>query len=140
GEFSGNPKGKNPSDIWDILMQDWEKEIWDIPNVKSNHVEKTIHPCQYPIELVERFVLALTDPDDWVLDPFAGVGSTMISALKNNRNVVGIEKYKKYIKEGQKRIEALKKGELKMRPINQPIYDPKKSKLSQPIKENSKAE
>jgi hypothetical protein len=49
GEYSSNPKGKNPSDIWEIVLRDWENEIWNIPNVKANHVEKTEHPCQYPI-------------------------------------------------------------------------------------------
>src|SRR5690606_32891781 len=58
GQLSGNPKGKNPSDIWEIIIQDWENELWNIPNVKSNHPEKTEHPCQYPIELVERCILA----------------------------------------------------------------------------------
>lgn len=96
GKYSGNPNGKNPSDIWEIVLNDWENEIWNIPNVKANHVEKTEHPCQYPIELVGRCVLALTDEDDWVLDPFAGVGSTLLASLKNDRNVIGIEKLKKY--------------------------------------------
>jgi len=48
GKLSGNPLGKNPEDVWDI------------PNVKSNHIEKTSHPCQFPVGLVERLVLALT--------------------------------------------------------------------------------
>ena len=46
GQPSGNPLGKNPSDYW-IVKQDWEREVWDIPNVKANHTEKTIHPCQF---------------------------------------------------------------------------------------------
>ncbi|MDY6806701.1 MAG: site-specific DNA-methyltransferase, partial [Cyanobacteriota bacterium] len=58
GQLSGNKKGKNPSDVWEIVVKDWEDGIWDIPNVKSNHPEKTNHPCQYPVELVERCVLA----------------------------------------------------------------------------------
>src|SRR5438045_1154959 len=58
GKYSGNPKGKNPSDVWEIILQDWENEIWEIPNVKANHREKTEYPCQYPIELIERYVLA----------------------------------------------------------------------------------
>ncbi len=74
GKLSGNPKGKNPSDIWEIVLKDWENELWNIPNVKSNHPEKTVHPCQYPIELDERCVLALTNENRWVLDPFNGVG------------------------------------------------------------------
>ena len=49
GKPSGNQLGKNPSDIWQIVAQDWEEELWNIPNVKANHPEKTIHPCQFPI-------------------------------------------------------------------------------------------
>jgi len=124
GELSGNPKGKNPADVWEILIKDWENELWDIPNVKSNHPEKTEHPCQYPIELVERCVLALTNEGSWVLDPFAGVGSTMIASIKNNRNVIGIEKEKKYVDITKQRIDKLFKGKLKIRPITQPIHKP----------------
>jgi len=131
GQYSSNPRGKNPSDIWEVVLNDWEKEIWNIPNVKSNHVEKTEHPCQYPIELVERCVLALTNENDWVLDPFAGVGSTVLASLKNNRNVIGIEKVKKYKDIGIKRVQEFENGSLRFRPIGQPIYDHTQSKLSQ---------
>ncbi|MFT3681251.1 MAG: site-specific DNA-methyltransferase [Ferruginibacter sp.] len=131
GQYSGNPQGKNPSDIWEIVLNDWENEIWNIPNVKANHVEKTEHPCQYPIELVERCVLALTNEDDWVLDPFAGVGSTVLASLKNNRNVVGIEKEKKYRDVGQQRVQDFLQGKLQFRPIGKPIYDHTQSKLSE---------
>jgi len=131
GEYSSNPSGKNPSDIWEIILEDWEKEIWNIPNVKSNHVEKTEHPCQYPIELVERCILALTNENDWVLDPFAGVGTTILASLKNNRNVIGIEKFRKYKDIGKLRIDEFENGVLKYRPLGTPIYDNTKSKLSQ---------
>lgn len=136
GQPSGNPLGKNPSDIWEIIEQDWDNAMWDIPNVKSNHPEKTVHPCQFPIELVERCVLALTNEGSWVLDPFAGVGSTVIGAIKNNRNGMGIEKEKDYCKIANKRIEDLKEGILKIRPINKPIHKPTgKDKVSQVPKE-----
>ncbi|WP_207435384.1 DNA-methyltransferase [Sabulibacter ruber] len=130
GQYSSNPIGKNPSDLWEIVLNDWENEIWNIPNVKANHLEKTEHPCQYPIELVERCILALTNEGDLVLDPFAGVGSTMLAALKTNRKVIGIEKYKKYITIGQERIDSFMSGSLKFRPINKPIYDHTQSNLS----------
>lgn len=61
GQSSCNPLGKNPGDLWEI------------PNVKSNHPEKTIHPCQFPVELIERLILSMTEKGDWVLDPFMGV-------------------------------------------------------------------
>ena len=124
GQISGNPLGKNPSDIWEIIQQDWDKEMWNIPNVKSNHPEKVDHPCQFPIELVERCVLALTEENSWVLDPFSGVGSTVIGAIKNNRNAIGIEKEDAYCKIAKQRIHELKEGTLKVRPINKPIHKP----------------
>lgn len=136
GKPSGNPLGKNPSDIWKIIVEDWENELWDIPNVKSNHPEKTEHPCQFPIELVERCVLALTNEDSWVLDPFAGVGSTIIAAIKNNRNCIGIEKESQYCKISNKRIEDLKEGNLRIRPINKPVHKPSQNdKVAQVPKE-----
>jgi adenine-specific DNA-methyltransferase len=124
GQPSGNPLGKNPSDIWEIIQQDWDTGMWNIPNVKSNHPEKVDHPCQFPIELVERCVLALTNENSWVLDPFSGVGSTVLGAIKNNRNAIGIEKEEAYCKIAKQRIEDLKEGRLKIRPINKPIHKP----------------
>lgn len=139
---SGNPLGKNPSDVWEIVLKDWESGFWDIPNVKSNHPEKTSHPCQFPVELVERCVLALTNPGSWVLDPFAGVGSSVIAAIKNGRNGLGIERDVQYCKLADNRIEAWKVGNLKLRPINKPIHAPSASdKVAQQptdwIKDNS---
>lgn len=124
GKPSGNPLGKNPSDIWEIVVKDWENELWNIPNVKSNHPEKSDHPCQFPVELVERCVLALTNENSWVLDPFAGVGSSLIAAIKNNRNAIGIDKEKKYCKITKERIQKLREGNLKLRPINKKIHVP----------------
>ena len=124
GQPSGNPLGKNPSDIWGILVQDWETALWNIPNVKANHPEKTLHPCQFPIELVERCVLALTDESDWVLDPFSGVGSAILAALKNNRRAIGCEKESEYVEIAQQRIEDLGAGRLRYRPLGKPVHQP----------------
>ena len=133
---SGNPLGKNPSDIWEIVAKDWETAMWNIPNVKSNHPEKTKHPCQFPIELVERCILALTNEESWVLDPYAGVGSTVIASIKNNRNVIGIEKEKEYCDIAKQRIIDFNEGKLKIRPINKPIHKPSANdKVSQVPKE-----
>jgi adenine-specific DNA-methyltransferase len=121
---SCNPRGKNPSDIWEIVAQDWESELWDIPNVKSNHPEKTIHPCQFPVELVQRCVLALTEEDDWVLDPFCGVGSTLIGALMHNRKAMGCEKEPKYVDLARKRIQDFYEGTLRIRPVGKQIHIP----------------
>ena len=56
--------------------------------LKLTHIEKTIHPCQFPVELVERCVLALTNEHERVLDPYMGVGSTILAALLHNRRAL----------------------------------------------------
>lgn len=112
GELSGNPLGKNPSDVWEI------------PNVKSNHVEKTIHPCQFPVELIERLVLALTNKGDLVFDPFMGVGTTAIAALMHERRAAGAEIVKEYVEIAKKRLELAERGMLRVRPMERQVYDP----------------
>lgn len=129
GLYSGNPKGKNPEDVWEMtlsrLHDDWDACIWDIPNVKANHPEKLDHPCQFPVELAERCVLALTDENDIVYDPFAGVGSSLIAALKNGRRAYGTDWEQRYVDIGLDRIDKLRQGVLPTRPIYQAIYQPK---------------
>ena len=112
GKISGNPKGKNPSDVWAF------------PNVKNNHPEKTIHPCQFPVELVERLVLSMTNPGDAVLDPYMGVGSTLIAALKHERAAYGCDIVPAYVDIARRRIDQLRAGTLRTRPMGKPIYDP----------------
>jgi DNA modification methylase len=124
GQPSGNPLGKNPSDIWRIVVEDWETALWNIPNVKANHPEKTIHPCQFPIELVERCVLSLTNEGDWVLDPFSGVGSALLAALKNKRRALGCEKEEEYVEIAKQRIADLYSGALRYRQLGKPVHQP----------------
>ena len=112
GKLSGNPLGKNPSDVWEF------------PNVKSNHPEKTDHPCQFPVELVERLVLSMTDKGDAVLDPYMGVGSSVIAALLHGRDAYGCDNVPEYVETANERISAWRKGELCTRPMGKPIYNP----------------
>jgi len=112
GRYSCNPLGKNPGDVWVI------------PNVKSNHVEKTEHPCQFPVELVERLVLALTREGDWVLDPFLGTGTSIIAAIRHGRLGAGAEKVARYAALARRRIEGAMDGTLETRPMTRPVYDP----------------
>lgn len=123
GKLSGNPLGKNPSDVWNI------------PNVKSNHVEKTEHPCQFPVELIQRLVLSLTDPGDYVLDPFLGVGSTAIAALMHERKAVGAEIVSKYVEIARERVRLAERGKLRIRPMDRPVYDPDAPKENVPPQE-----
>ena len=112
GKYSCNPLGKNPGDLWVI------------PNVKSNHVEKTDHPCQFPVELIERLVLSMTNEGDWVFDPFLGTGTSIIAAIRHRRRGAGAETLPKYVKLMKQRIEQELAGTLKTRPMNKPVYDP----------------
>ena len=104
GELTGNPLGKNPSDVWDI------------PNVKANHVEKTEHPCQFPVAIPTRLIRALTRPEAVVLDPFMGSGSTGVAAVLEKRSFVGIEKDHRYFQIAQNRLSDAEKGVVKVRP------------------------
>jgi adenine-specific DNA-methyltransferase len=124
GQLSGNPLGKNPSDYWTLISEEWETGMMEIPNVKANHPEKTVHPCQFPVELVERCVLALTNEDDWVLDPFGGVGSSLIAAIKHQRRAMSIDKDESYISITKLRVKELQNGVLKMRPLGKPVHKP----------------
>ena len=124
GELSGNPLGKNPSDVWEI------------PNVKSNHPEKTNHPCQFPIELIERLVLSLTNKGDIVVDPYVGVGSAICAAILHGRKGFGSDIGAEYLDVAKKRILAIADGSLKRRTMGTPIHTPDKpNKLSQLPKE-----
>jgi adenine-specific DNA-methyltransferase len=114
GQLSCNPLGKNPGDVWIF------------PNVKNNHVEKTIHPCQFPVELVERLVLSLTEPGGKVFDPYMGVGSAVIAAVKHARVGYGCDIIPEYVKVARERLGALRAGALRTRPMDRPVYDPNK--------------
>lgn len=114
GQLSGNPLGKNPSDVWVF------------PNVKNNHVEKTIHPCQFPVELVERLVLSMTKKNDIVFDPYMGVGSAVVGAIKHGRIGYGCDVQPQYVDIAWERIQLQRTGLLKTRPMNKPVYDPSK--------------
>lgn len=112
GQLSCNPNGKNPGDVWII------------PNVKWNHIEKTAHPCQFPVGLIEPLILSMTNEGDNVFDPYLGVGSTVIAAMRQDRVGYGCDINEDFITIARKRIAMLKDGTLRTRPMDKPIYDP----------------
>lgn len=112
GQLTGNPLGKNPGDVWII------------PNVKHNHVEKTEHPCQYPVELVERLVLALSSPGDLIVDPYIGVGTTAIAAVRHHRRAAGADTDPRYIDLAMERVLLEASGQLRTRPMGRAVYQP----------------
>jgi adenine-specific DNA-methyltransferase len=112
GQYTGHPLGKNPGDVWIF------------PNVKANHVEKTIHPCQFPVELIERFVLSLTAPGDLIVDPYMGVGTTACAAVMHGRRAAGADIVPEYLYIARERITLAARGELKTRPMGRPVHEP----------------
>lgn len=121
GMVSGNPLGKNPEDVWNI------------PNVKSNHVEKTEHPCQFPVGLIERLVLSMSREGDLVFDPFAGVASAGVAALLHGRRFWGCELDEGFAATGLERLRQTDEGSVRFRPHDQPLYDHTRSNLSKPV-------
>ena len=120
GQLSCNPAGANPGDCWDI------------PNVKCNHVEKTRHPCQFPVELAERLVLALSNPGDLVIDPFMGVGTTLCAAVRNGRKGAGSELVDDYVRIAATRVGAALDGTLRVRAPGPAVFEPASSEPSFP--------
>jgi adenine-specific DNA-methyltransferase len=112
GLWSGHPLGKNPSDVWDI------------PNVKSQHVEKTAHPCQYPVALVQRLIKALVKRNGLVVDPFLGSGSSAVAAVLQKCRFVGGDTNSRYVAIARKRVADAKAGVENYRPIDKPIHVP----------------
>jgi adenine-specific DNA-methyltransferase len=97
-----------------------------VVNKYSNSAEAIINNGS----CVERLVLALTNKKDLVFDPFLGVGSTSVAAIKNNRRGMGCEILKEYYDIAIERTKLAMNGKLKTRPMNKPIYDPKNPKLN----------
>lgn len=111
GELSGNPYGKNPSDVWEI------------PNVKARHIEKTEHPCQFPVAIPQRLIRALAPMNGLVFDPFSGSGTTGVSTTIEGRRFVGAEIQKDYYDIAHKRITDALSGNAKTRE-DKPVMKP----------------
>ena len=114
GKLSCNPKGKNPGDVWVF------------PNVKNNHVEKTNHRANSPLNSLERLVLSMTNADEAVMDPYMGVGSTAVAALLHGRHAYGCDVVPEYVEISRHRIKAVRDGTIRTRPMGKPVYDPAK--------------
>lgn len=79
------------------------KDVWELPTVASWEKFCGKHPTQKPLSLLKPIVLASTKPNDWILDPFAGSCTTGIAANLFERNFVGVDQEKSYLRIGKKR-------------------------------------
>lgn len=88
-----NPAGKIPSDVWEF------------PRVCGSFKERASeHPCQMPVAILERIVLACSNPDEIVLDPFTGTGTTGVAAVKHGRRFIGFDLSGDYLRVASERI------------------------------------
>ena len=102
----GNKHKFNYEEMYKISNSELE-DIWTIPAVKMNEKKFGYHPTQKPEALLERIILATTNPRDLVLDPFSGSGTTCFVAKKLKRNYIGIEQDKNYFNISIKRLNSL---------------------------------
>ena len=115
GQPSSHPLGKNPGDVWEI------------PQVKANHIEKTEHPCQFPVALPQILIKAMTQDGDIVMDPFRGSGSTGVAATLENRRFIGAELDGSYVEIALRRLELTADGTHRVRPWDRQIEQPSKN-------------
>ena len=83
------------------------RNVWEIPLTKRSEKKHGKHPSQKPVAVVNRLVLAGTNEDDLILDPFSGTGTTAVVAEQHKRKWLMIEKHEQYNEIAQKRIDEL---------------------------------
>lgn len=109
-----NPVGKLPDDTWVLRPQETEHhfgsdtDTWYVSRVCGTFRERTGHPCQMPEALLERIIRVGTNPDELVLDPFAGSGTTLAAAKRLRRKYLGMELSENYAEAVRERLETVK--------------------------------
>ncbi len=104
-------KGRLPDDTWMLLHQQLlpymggDKDVWLESRVCGTFKERKNHsPNQIPVPIMERILLACSDPGDFVLDPFAGTCSSGVACAKHARKWQGYDLSKRCVLEGNRRI------------------------------------
>jgi len=93
-----HPLGKNPTDYWFF-----NRVVSGTGKVK----EKTKHPCQFPEKMIERIILANSNPGDLVVDPMCGSGTVPVVAKRLGRKYLGIEINREYVEEALVRLKQV---------------------------------
>ena len=82
-------------------------DVWDDIDFRE---DDRVHPTQKPVRLIERLVKASTNPNDIILDPFIGSGTTAVAALMEKRHFIGFETNKEYFDIAQDRIDDVRRN------------------------------
>lgn len=107
---------------------EWWETVWDFAPVPPRQVD---HPAPYPEDLPHRFIRMLTQPDDWVMDPFNGAGATTKAAVDLGRRGLGFDISEKYVRIATLRGDAksaVRKIQLSIEPVSAPLFVPGKSR------------
>ncbi len=80
---------------------DWFRQFWTMPGASTHQ-----HPAPFPLELPTRLVRMFSFAGDTILDPFCGTGTTMVAALKNGRNSIGIDIDPEYCRMALSRLDS----------------------------------
>jgi DNA modification methylase len=80
--------------------QKWFQQIWTVPGESTRE-----HPAPFPLELAYRLVRMFSFVGDTVLDPFAGLGTTLLAAARSDRNSIGVEVEPVYVRKAKQRLE-----------------------------------
>ena len=97
--------GKQMRSLWtDINVEDEPQDIWSITTPPKAEKKFGKHPTQKPLSLIERIILASSNPDDIVLDPFTGSSTTGVAAIRHGRRFIGIDINTEYLELSVKRI------------------------------------
>jgi DNA modification methylase len=110
GKFSRNSKGKESTITKDEFLE-FTKSIWTFSPESAKQVG---HPAPFPVELPYRCIQLYTFEEEVVLDPFAGVASTAIAALKTGRHYVCLDNNPEYVERGRTRIKEYMANQTKI--------------------------
>ena len=115
----------------ELTGKEWLKYSFSIwRDIRKNSDEiKTKHPAMFPIQLASRIIEIFTIKKDVVLDPFMGIGSTIIAAYENDRKGIGFELSKEYIEDTYKRLEKIRETLHKEKELSDPEIYNKDSRL-----------
>lgn len=103
GRLRVNPLGKNPTDVWQIPKVTTGQGMTG----RRASPERTRHPAQFPVSVIERIVKACSNPGDLILDPFMGSCTTAEVAIRHGRRAIGFEIKAEYLDIGVERLERV---------------------------------
>jgi DNA modification methylase len=118
GDIRANPNGRLPDDTWILRPQDLaghfsvEEDTWFFSRVAGTFKERQgFHGCQMPEQLLGRIIRLCSHPNEIVLDPFSGSGTTLAVAKKLGRNYLGFDLSPEYVKRGTDRLSDIRVGD-----------------------------